>query len=389
MFVFVVCGAEEHIAALHFSIKALKRFSRKSIIVVTDSCRNEVPVNHDNIIDVKTDKHFTHHQASIFLKTNLHKILPDDADYCYLDSDVVAINNQVDLIFNSFSEPITFSQDYCSIDEFSPFAINCNCLRRFKKENALFLNFSDLYEQTVGKEYKAVLEEINAATENNNSSRISQIANRLKYSSSKIFYRLNDKYKLNKNTGKWMNSADEEIDQKYLKENYIEATTGFIWNEKENTFLTEDGFSVTQLRCAHLRQQINSEFGLEINYQNWRHWNGGVFLFNRHSHRFMDLWHNATLKIFQNPDWKTRDQGTLAATVWKLGLQNHKTLDKEYNFIVDYNSKDLKYLSDLSFQDNGIVYKPFFLHIFHHFGDSNWPVWKDLEKHISYFRKEF
>ena len=76
IFVFVVCGNREHIDTLHFSLDALKRFSKNKIVIVTDSSRNEVPVNHSEIFDVETPNEFTHHQASIFLKTSLHKFLP-------------------------------------------------------------------------------------------------------------------------------------------------------------------------------------------------------------------------------------------------------------------------------------------------------------------------
>ena len=58
-FVFVVCGAEEHIDTLHFSLRYLKHFSDSGIIVLTDSTRNAKPVVHDRIIDVKTPEEFS------------------------------------------------------------------------------------------------------------------------------------------------------------------------------------------------------------------------------------------------------------------------------------------------------------------------------------------
>ena len=42
VFVFVVCGGAEHIDALHYSLKALKKYSSKRIIILTDSKRNEI-----------------------------------------------------------------------------------------------------------------------------------------------------------------------------------------------------------------------------------------------------------------------------------------------------------------------------------------------------------
>lgn len=87
----------------------MKQFSNHSIIVVTDSSRNEIPILHNNLIDESTPSKYTNHQASIYLKTNLHHILPTDADYCYLDLDVVPISPEVDFVFNFFIEPIVFS----------------------------------------------------------------------------------------------------------------------------------------------------------------------------------------------------------------------------------------------------------------------------------------
>jgi glycosyltransferase involved in cell wall biosynthesis len=87
--------------------------------------------------------------------------------------------------------------------------------------------------------------------------------------------------------------------------------------------------------CDHLRQAIRQTFGVTITKNTWQHWNGGVFVFDPASAEFMELWHQNTLAIFKNPYWRTRDQGTLAVTVWQLKLQNHPTLPREFNFIVD------------------------------------------------------
>ena len=98
-FVFVVCGGRDHVETLHFSLAALKHFSQAGVVVVTDSSRNEIPVNHDTVIDIQTPEHFNHHQASIYLKTGLHKFLPTGNTYCYLDTDVIACSADADTIF--------------------------------------------------------------------------------------------------------------------------------------------------------------------------------------------------------------------------------------------------------------------------------------------------
>ncbi|MGE3823129.1 MAG: hypothetical protein AB7G44_02815 [Bacteroidia bacterium] len=380
VFVYAVCGGKEHIESLHVSIRYLKQFSKNKIIVVTDSSRNEVSIVHENIIHVYTPENLTIHQASIYIKTVLHLFLPEGNNYCYLDTDIFAVREGVDNIFSCFVSPITFAQDFCNIDEFSPFAINCNCLETFKKANNVYLQASQLYEQTLWKEYIAVQEEINKQTKKNKDNAFLKLFHWLKYYLSNDFYSLNENYKLDKRTKQWLNSQNELVDEKYSRIKFIAEKTGFSWSEIRNTFLTKEGASVTQLKCRHLREQLKQDFGFEVNQNDWKHWNGGVFLFNEQSKEFIEFWHNATMKIFRNLAWKTRDQGTLVATVFNFGLPNHNLLDKNYNFIVDYNNKELIYLNDLTFQEEEKIINPYFLHIFHHFGDKNWPVWQDLEK---------
>ncbi len=380
VFVFVVCGAQEHIDTLHFSLNALKRFSKNSVIVVTDSSRNEIPVIHDTLIDIKTPEKFTHHQASIFLKTSLHTILPSGNNYCYLDTDVIAADDMVDNIFNCFAVPITFARDHCRLDEFSHFAVNCNCRSIYEDEIKRFHEANKRYDETLGKEYLCILDELNALTQKNKRNQLVYLFHWLKYYLYKDYYAVNDSYKLEKKTGKWLNSSNEYIDEKYNRHKYIYEQTGLTWNAELNSYTTKKGNDIFSLKCTHLHEQIKKDFGVQIQPDNWQHWNGGVFLFNNQSHDFMNFWHNATLAIFENKAWKVRDQGTLAATIWKYGLQHHTLLPLEYNFIVDYNSKNLEYVSHLSFKTGTKIIKPHFLHIFHHFGDKSWAVWQDVEK---------
>jgi hypothetical protein len=129
----VVCGGEEHIATLNYSLEALRKFSLSAIIVVTDINRNAIPIAHDHLVDVQTPAHLNHHQASIWLKTSLHRYLPEGPTYCYLDTDVVALAADVDEIFTNYSAPITFALDNCRMDKFSPSATHCSCIQQFAK----------------------------------------------------------------------------------------------------------------------------------------------------------------------------------------------------------------------------------------------------------------
>ena len=103
IFVFVACGNNSHINTLNFSLKYLKKFSSNKIIVVTDLSRNNDNIEHNNIINIKTPKNFDNHQASIWLKTSLHNILPKGPLYCYLDSDIIAVNQNCNKIFEQFN----------------------------------------------------------------------------------------------------------------------------------------------------------------------------------------------------------------------------------------------------------------------------------------------
>ena len=135
----------------------------------------------------------------------------------------------------------------------------------------------------------------------------------------------------------------------------------------------------------HLVEEIENKFGIGISIRNWNHWNGGVFLFDDSSHELLETWHQATMEIFKDKKWKTRDQGTLAMTAWKFGLQNNPTLPIEYNFIADYNSDKVGYLGELSFSYEGSkrIVQPNFIHVYHHWGDASWPVWRDVKNHFA------
>jgi glycosyltransferase involved in cell wall biosynthesis len=215
-FVFVVCG-ERHAARLNLSLKFLKKFSRRDIIVVKNGAG--LKLDCDQVIAPKVPAGLSPHQASIFLKTSLHQILARERRrFCYLDNDVIAVDRSVDTIFDHARQPVSFAADHCNLRQFSRYAVNCRCTGR---------------------------------------------------------------------------------------------------------------------ECEHLHEAIRKKFGVRITRKAWPHWNGGVFVFDEAAAEFMELWHKNTLAVFKDPHWQIRDQGTLAATVWQLGLQNHPTLPREYNFIVD------------------------------------------------------
>jgi len=382
-FVFAVCGSSEHIDALHISLEALRRFSAKEVIVVTDTTRNEKEIQHHNVVDVATPASFTTHQASIYLKTSLYKFLPHGNHYCYLDTDVVAVDDQVDAIFEQFVPPITFAKDHCTIDEFSAFAITCDCHANGReRKQQLFATWS-YYQNHREAELQEMMHEIDRLTEANKQHWLLYAWHWMRYHlGDRHFYHLNNKYKLHKKSGQWMTQGGELISDQTI-ENYIREKTGLIWDEASAAYLTPDGSDPFPSSCSHLRNALKDKWGLKVGAGNWQHWNGGVFLFNDQSHEFMADWHNKTLQIFEDTDWITRDQGALVATTWQKECQNHPTIERAFNFIVDYDNSNLQYLGDLRFQEGNTIYKPHFLHLIEHFGDPNWSLWQDIKGLVS------
>ena len=270
-FVYALCGGASYIRMLRRSLECLRPRTTLPIIVVTDTRRNEIAIDYPTVIDVETPRHFSHHQASIFLKTGLHRFLPPDLEYAYLDTDVIAIAKRGDLIFGHQSGPVTFAHDFTLLEScvatFSPWAVNCSC-----------------------------------------------------------------------------------------QENRSPA-------------------------CSHLSQAIERKFGVSVP-DAFVNWNGGVFLFGPDAFEFMETWHNLTLQIFEDPYWRVRDQGTLVATVWKLGLQRQPCLPPRFNFILDLSNPDLRFdrVAGYSLHESLSGIRPTFLHIMHAGLDRpDWSLERDID----------
>ena len=382
-FVFVVCGSHEHVETLHFSLHSLSQFSKNEILVVTDSSRNEIPVQHANIVDIRTPENLNHHQASIFLKTSLYKTLPEGNLYCYLDTDVVALSNEVDEIFNYKNGVINFAADHSRMPRFSPYAVNCGCLTHNKKrwkELDTILNKYDASEPVTDAATKERQAELKREFELIKQNRISFLKLAAQYVLPTAYIHIEKKFYYDKSKRIWFDADGRavlyDVSKNAIAE--IERNTSWRWNPVKRRWISPDGKDIHELECNHLKTAIEKKFDLKIADENWQHWNGGVFLFDSGSKNFMHLWHLRTMKIFKDPHWKTRDQGTLIATAWQLGLQNSPLLSKKFNFIADPSnprlmlSDDRKFITDDAFQTQ---YSPAFIHVFHHFGNSDWEIW--------------
>ncbi len=391
IFVFVVCGTQAHIETLHLSLQAIRKFSKNEIWILTDTSRNEISIHHAKIIDVKTPSEFNHHQASIYLKTGIHKFLPTSNSYCYLDTDVIALNPGVDEIFEHYKSPITFCTDVTKLNKFSPFAVNCTCLANFELDKTLPAFYDREFTETVLPQIEFIdrsIHEIERRVAATKESKWVYHLHKLKYWLGGKFYVLDKDYMLEKDTGLWFTTAGKRLKYEATEKDvvaYIQNKTDFRFNPSTNQWYRRDGSSVSQLYCNHLQEKIQNKFSIAISPDDWQHWNGGVFLFDDNSHDFLNCWHEMTLQIFKDKNWRTRDQGTLAATVWKFNLQNHFTLRLSFNFIADYELPLAHYYGNLKFRTAGSekIIAPHFVHVYKNWGDMNWQVWKDIFNHIS------
>lgn len=399
-FVFVTCGGEEHIRTLNFSLRYLNTFSKNNIKVVTDLSRNAAEIKHDEIINVETPSSLNHHQASIYLKTRLHKFLPKGIEYCYLDSDVIATNQKVDEVFNYKSGPVTFASDHCSLPEFSPIAMSCGCKEKAEKKVELFnkldLEFKDKFipkDPVVLKGRIKILSVMDDYDDQFHGIRRNPLARFALYHLQPAKYDF-ERYLKEHGNFRWDDDLKRAYDEndnlvydEYnnpITQDYVEARTSFRWDSKKEIWFDEDGSQVFKATCEHLINEIDQKFDVKITKSEWTHWNGGVFLFNQDSEQFMDAWHEKTMRIFEDENWETRDQGTLAATAWEFNLQDQKRLPAQFNFLADYN------ISDLQFREGGVfsmdnfntTIQPHFLHIYHQFGNEEWDVWQYVQSLI-------
>jgi hypothetical protein len=418
MWLFVVCGAEEHIQTLNFSLRALKQRTRLPIRVITDMARNGATIEHDDVVDVPIDPRYNHHQASILLKTGLYRYvdLSPGNRYAYLDTDVVAVSPEVDRLFDHYTAPIAFCTDHCRMRQFSPTAVHGE---QHEKEWALqkqVLALMSEAEEASGP--AAHRESIRALLHDWEESRklratgglwkkyqdlgrpvwlrpLTKLAYRLAghhiyhepngdwYASRalppKLFFARRG-YRFDEASEKWYTLAGEAVWDTGLVRRTVEAQTPVRWDAKRQRWSTPDGKNALGiLESDALRERIAEKFGVQVSEPDWQHWNGGVFLFDETSVPFLETWNTWTQAIFDDPAWKTRDQGTLIASVWAHGLQDHPTLPLEFNFLADYHHPTMRYLGQLRFQlqPEKPPIAPCLLHIYHHWGDDRWAVWRD------------
>lgn len=374
-YVFAVCGERFYIEQLHFAIRMLTKRSAVEVVVVTDTRRNELPIIAPRIVDVETPTQFNHHQASIYLKTSLPRHVEPGFLYCYLDSDVVAVSDEADNIFNQFQAPVTFAADVGKLEDFSPFAVNCGCLEQTKA----LKDAEAAYDSEAVVEYRKLTDLISSQLDEKNRSPIGRSKNWFKYhfGDSEI-YRLSDQFYQHKTTGKWFLSNGLDIQEKYERTNWISKVSGCEWDSGRKYFVRKDGSNAQQLKCDHLKQFLQEDFGATVP-NGWQHWNGGVFLFDDSASDFFADWHRIVLQVFENLRWKTRDQGALIATVFRHQLQERQLLGHRFNLIVINETAESQHLGRSQFQLNGNTVDAVFIHVIEGWKDPSSTAWDWIE----------
>ena len=423
-FVFAVCGPAKEIETLNFSLPYLRRFTSCPIRVVTDLSRNEAEIKHDDVIDYRTPRALSHHQAAILLKTGLHRILPMPGTYCHLDSDVIAVRPGVDEVFAHKRISATFATEWTRMPQFSGYAIHCSCVstREAEIERLLAARSRMVAQRDIIAAKWEALQNVIARFDVCSPELEAERAF-LRYAVRRYWYSWEEAKKIGTLWKDFISSRGGTLSQ-------LIAALGYRWNEEERAgydslgrlvwaedtvrsvqrvtncaydssterWIDPEGYVLdtalidtkelddeikvhSNKGCDHLRQAIRARFGVEVTDPCWRHWNSGVFVFDDRSVELLDLWHDFSKSLFNYPEWINRDQGTLIAAVWKLGLERQGNLPIHFNFLADYNRTDLNfnYQSGFSFDGSKEHIQPFFVHIYHHFGDRSWPVWKWIE----------
>jgi hypothetical protein len=388
-FVYAVCGGAEYIRQLNFSLKFLKHFSKFPIIVVTDVARNEIPIKHDQILNIKTPENLNNHRAHLFIETNLPNYLKlnENDICCYLDSDVIALSPKINEVFTHFQYPITFAKDHCEIDIFSSKIMNCGCIDEFKERRDLFFDIIEMLPQikTGNKEIFVKSDKLKNFFKDLKNKPIRNIPNILKYLTLRYFSKKEKlsfgDFTFNRNNHCWYDKHNNIInyDFKFYKTK-IYKTYGVKfskgkWIDKKNRIIQPELHY-----CNHLRNYLNDTYKITIP-ANFRHWNGGVFLFNKHSKDFMDYWHKITLEeSFKGKIKFYDDQATLVVSAFKFNTYNNKSLPVKFNFIADYNITETIWSSELGYTYNNFksVFEPAFIHVYHHWGDEEWDIWQSI-----------
>ena len=312
--------------------------------------------------------------------------MPKGFTYCYLDTDVIALSNECDDVFNYKKGIVTFAADHCRMPAFSPNAVKCNCAEKNKKDVAELEALMEkhdparkLKDPVMEKKKRALLNKFEIIKQN----KFDYFLLALRFLTTLKKFKLDEDTFYDRWKKLWIDREGRVIitpAENMFKD--IEKNSRWRWNSITRRWYGPGVKDVFNIECEHLPQYIFNRFGVDVKDKNFQHWNGGVFLFDDASHNFLEAWFAKTMQIFDYPDWMTRDQGTLIATVWEFGLQNNPVLPKKFNFIADYTSHRVMMDKRGNFSDDAFKtkLKPALIHIYHNFGMHGWDIWDYVEQ---------
>lgn len=303
-----------------------------------------------------------------------------------MDSDILAVGDHCDSIFEEYIPPIRFAPDHCRMPAFSPTAMNCSCKEEYDKFIGAINDYvssldplSSTQDGMITNKRRQLQRQLSIAFKN----KPALLFKGMRFLFSWPLYRFSKEFYFNRKTNIWQDTEGNPV-MTNIKWSKVARKFGLKFNYLTFDITFPNGQSIWLNQCRHLEEGIREKFKVEVRDKQFHHWNGGVFLFDDSSHDFLDYWHNATLEIFADPEWKTRDQGTLIATVWKFGLQDHPTLDEKWNFICDYNNALFGFRAEdkTLTKDQKTYVRPEFAHVYHHYGDRTWDFWNWITEDI-------
>eukprot|EP01041_Mallomonas_annulata_P024751 gene24751-45614_t len=242
-YVFVCCGAAEHTYTLHIALDALRSRTKLPIQVVTDSTRNEVPIRHTHVVDVRTPEQLNHHQASIWLKTSLHRLLPKGNRYVYLDTDILAIGENPDGVFNEYIPPIRFAADHCRLMQFSPYAVNCSCLKEneeIRKRVQRLVEAADPYFHSQDEAVQNDRKHLQRLFNTINTNRWVKLKTAVGFVLARGKFELGEGFYFDKRKKAWFNAAGVPIMHR-VDMKAIARQEGLHWNRLKNELQKPDG----------------------------------------------------------------------------------------------------------------------------------------------------
>lgn len=334
-YVYAVAGEGKHSRRVDQSVRFLQSVTTNEIFIVAGRNRHSLTSNV-NILEVDLPTAYDDHQASMLLKSSLPTHLPTGKKYCYLDSDIIPLTAP-DAVFDGFTPPVMLTQDHATIDQFSPYALNCGCLTDKVKQQQELQQMIDQYAY----HSQSDLPKIQLEQKQERLRRLlsdDRLLRRwwrfLRFNLARKTYHLDDEFHFDKGAQTWFDHNGEVI--LYHEPNeHIQRHSPYTHDAATGRWTNADQEDIHDVQCGHLRELIHRKFGVASEAHK-QLWNGGLFVFDDHSKDFMRMWHQLLLDMLADPGtWQTRDQAALyiAASLFNINPAKNM-LGHEWNWLI-------------------------------------------------------